>query len=255
VSVTVIYDTIQVYIAPDTNICRGDTAFLVAYASRGTGAYTYEWADGWTDPVHDVTPHETVGYSVTVTDECGISASDATTVLVNDPAAQFMHHGQEYMVGQPIQFIDQSVGGNYWHWDFGFEGLESDEQYPSVIYPEEGVYTVMLTITDELGCVDSTFQLLFIDPEAFFYLPNAFTPDGDGVNETFGISGTGIREFEMLIFDRWGEMVFRASDPTQRWDGTFGDEPAKTGVYVVWFRLQDRLDAVHEHRSQVTLLR
>lgn len=71
-----------------------------------------------------------------------------------------------------------------------------------------------------------------IKPAAVLYIPNAFTPNGDGLNETFGPKGEGISEFNMQIFDRWGILIFESNDLTMQWDGYIHEEKAPTGVYV-----------------------
>lgn len=71
-----------------------------------------------------------------------------------------------------------------------------------------------------------------ITPAAVLYIPNAFTPNGDGLNETFGPKGEGITEFNMQIFDRWGILIFESNDLTVQWDGFIHQDKAPVGVYV-----------------------
>jgi gliding motility-associated-like protein len=71
-----------------------------------------------------------------------------------------------------------------------------------------------------------------VTPSMFIYVPNSFTPNGDGLNDNFGISGEAIKSFSMRIFNRWGDMVFETSNVTDKWDGTFKGQKAATGNYV-----------------------
>lgn len=71
-----------------------------------------------------------------------------------------------------------------------------------------------------------------LTPAAVLYIPNAFTPNGDGLNETFGAKGEGISEFNMQIFDRWGILIFESNDLTVQWDGYIHQDKAPMGVYV-----------------------
>lgn len=71
-----------------------------------------------------------------------------------------------------------------------------------------------------------------IIPAAVLYIPNAFTPNGDGLNDSFGCIGEGITEYTLQIFDRWGSLIFESSDMKVQWDGNYKNELAPTGVYV-----------------------
>ncbi len=72
-------------------------------------------------------------------------------------------------------------------------------------------------------------------PPLSVFIPNAFTPNGDGINDTFGVKGEGIKKFTMRIFDRWGEVIFESHSPKQQWDGTYEGKPAQSDVYVYQF--------------------
>ena len=71
-----------------------------------------------------------------------------------------------------------------------------------------------------------------IIPQMSYYIPNTFTPNGDGLNDTFGIAGEAIKEFKLQIFNRWGQLVFESGNPNDRWDGTYQGDKVSEGVYV-----------------------
>ena len=99
----------------------------------------------------------------------------------------------------------------------------------------EGAYP--FTVWDELNCPHlDTITVLPKDPDAFLFAPNAFTPDDDGRNDTFIITGYGEGITELLIFNRWGEKIYETGSPIRPWDGTFKGTPVKNDVYV--YRLE-----------------
>lgn len=86
-----------------------------------------------------------------------------------------------------------------------------------------------MTVSD-LNCFDS--DTVEIDTCPLFFIPNAFTPDGDGLNEVFKVEGVGLNEFQLYIFNRWGQLIFESKDPEVGWDGTFKGNPVQVDVYV-----------------------
>jgi gliding motility-associated-like protein len=80
--------------------------------------------------------------------------------------------------------------------------------------------------------ITSTSNYAEVIPPLSVYIPSAFTPNGDGLNDTFGIKGEGIRDYHIYIYNRWGEVVFESSNPRQQWDGIYQGNPAEQGCYV-----------------------
>lgn len=255
VTVTVDYDTLHVDIAPDTFICINDTAVLRALAVDGWGGYTYLWNTGATADTLAVHPTSNTRYSVIVMDGCGIADEDTAGVGVNAPEADFWWAGSAQVNNYPIPFIDNSFGATSWSWDFGEPGLTSADQNPYITYPEPGEHLVRLAIMDALGCVDTLYRTIMVQQEFNLYIPNAFSPDGDGLNDVFRAEGTGIRSFHMRIYDRWGELVFETEDPTKVWDGSFRGAPATPGVYVVQVRVKALVGEAYDRMGHVTLIR
>ena len=102
-----------------------------------------------------------------------------------------------------------------------------------------------LWVTNYLGCADSLVKLVEVKDEFLIYVPNSFTPDGDGINDVFAVLGNDIdpAEFELFIFNRWGELVFTTNDPSQVWTGAMGGgdgEAVRDGVYPWRLRVASR---------------
>ena len=80
--------------------------------------------------------------------------------------------------------------------------------------------------------ITSTSNYTEVIPPLNIYIPSAFSPNGDGINDTFGVKGEGISSYRMIIYDRWGEVLFDSTNPRQQWDGKCKGRPAEQGTYV-----------------------
>jgi gliding motility-associated-like protein len=127
------------------------------------------------------------------------------------------------------------------------------------MYSEPGTNTVMLVVTNQYGCVDTAYSPVEIIDDYAFYVPNAFTPDGDGINDVFIPKGVGYDEdsYSFLIFDRWGNMIFSSDDPEKGWNGiaNHGSEIAQMDVYVWKVNVKDNRGLMHRYIGQVTLVK
>ena len=162
-----------------------------------------------------------------------------------------------------IQFTDMSLGNPVsWMWNFGDGATSGDTswlQHPLYSYSQEygSNYTVTLTVTNLEGCTDDTTLTVIVEPEFTFFIPNAFTPNGDGVNDVFFGTGIGIAKYEMWIFDRWGNLIFTCSDLNQTWDGTVqgkGGDLCQIDTYVWKVAITDVFDKRHKYIGHVSLI-
>ena len=114
-------------------------------------------------------------------------------------------------------------------------------------------YWATVIATTSIGCTD--VDSVFITPASQLFFPNAFTPDGDGINDLFGPVGYKLDELEFMIFNRWGELIFTANGPDQQWNGKMADgRPAPTGVYVYKFKATGERLGIRDGIGSVTLL-
>jgi gliding motility-associated-like protein len=154
--------------------------------------------------------------------------------------------------------MDQSQDATAWLWDFAGLG-SSTSQDPSFTFPqaEEGHYEVCLTASSAPSCADSACAVISVLMGPTVFVPNTFTPDGDGMNDDFGPSVLGVTGYLFSIYDRWGHGLFESTDPGNRWNGSFASgDPAPQGVYV-WKLLADDPYGTEriERTGHVTLLR
>jgi gliding motility-associated-like protein len=244
--------------------CSQATLNFVDYSTTNAGAqYVWTFGDGGTSyqtsPVHDYTSSGTYTVTVVVTsvNGCVNSANTINTVVVNPGTiAQFSADAMDGTIISPVyKFNDASVNAATHYWTFG-DGANATTVSPQHTYVNEGVYTVTLYTSTTAGCRDSVSLPVEIAPVFTIYIPNAFTPDGNGTNDYFTAKGADINEFKMMIFDRWGEMIFQSEDIGKGWDGkaNHGNGIAENGVYVYKISVRDFANHYHDYTGHVTLL-
>lgn len=150
-----------------------------------------------------------------------------------------------------VQFVNLSSGNDLYEWDFG-DGHFSNQFSNKHTYADTGYFKISLTATNSYGCSDSVSRYAWVKPYPSAFLPNAFTPNGDGNNDSFGVKATYFSNYEMNIYDRWGTLVFSQENASGvQWDG----HEAPDGVYVYNIRLLDANGRVLKYTGSVTLFR
>lgn len=174
--------------------------------------------------------------------------------VLSGPTADFSINPNPGLALEDINFIDESSGGPFtaWYWDFG-DGIGGSNQNEIHQYDNGGFYDVILTVTDTAGCTDSTKKPLEI--ALLPVLPTAFTPNGDGENDTFIIRGGPFLAADFKIYNNWGELVFSTDDANVGWDGIHNGEEAPVGVYTWTFTVVIVGDRTVIKEGDVTLMR
>lgn len=135
-----------------------------------------------------------------------------------------------------VQFYDESVNAASWQWIINDKDVLFGRN-PSYTFPDTGVQKIELIVFHPSGCPDTAIQYIDVVPKATYFLPNAFTPNGDGKNDVFVGAGSliGVKGFELTIWNRWGEMVFQTNDPQEGWNGRVNNSGtlSPNGVYPV----------------------
>ena len=246
-------EPILVVTTPDTLICAGEFLTLQASASGGYGGFTYLWMPTMeTDSIIEIQPLNSFTYQVIAEDICGNVGQNSTTVVVEYVYANFDF---DYEGNWGIETYNGSSPQNAsFYWDFG-DGTNSTEFDPSHEYNQLYSYDISLTATTLNGCVDSISRTFY--PFMDIYIPNSFTPNNDGINDYFKAEGSDIREFELWIYNRWGEQVFNSTDIDVPWLGNHkgGEYYGQNEVYTYRVKAVGIRGNSIEKTGTVTLLR
>ena len=159
-----------------------------------------------------------------------------------------------------INFINTSTGAVDYIWNFGDNSALNTEENPYHEYFfTESAYTIMLIATSSLGCIDTAYSSITMAEQLLYFIPNTFTPDGDLKNNSFQpvfTSGFDPYNFNMLIFNRWGEILFETNNAAIGWDGTYNGDYVQDGVYTwkIEFKAKEN-DKKHFLSGHVNLFR
>jgi gliding motility-associated-like protein len=210
-------------------------------------------------------------YTVTLTDtsDAGCVATSTIPYVITvhpNPVAAFTAPASTSIFTPTVQYTDASsiTSGSITTWDWAFgdmltmQGDDSSHlQNPEHTFSEIGTYCAELIVTSNFTCVDTTTMCIVIDPEFTFFIPNAFSPNDDGINDEFYGKGEFITEYEMNIFDRWGNLIFHTDDITKHWNGKAnnGAEVAQEDVYVYSVHLKDHHGKKHKYLGTVTIVK
>jgi gliding motility-associated-like protein len=193
-----------------------------------------------------------------------ISKNDYIQVYPKPIAAFYANPDNVSILDPTINFVNTSQGANSYYWNFGDPAAvgatnTSTLTNPSHTYGFTGEYQVNLVATSIQGCKDTAQVMVEVKPDFALYIPNTFTPDGNGVNDIFQPMGVGINEedYRMDIYDRWGENIFTSNAFRKGWDGTVkgGSKIAEQGVYTYKLMVKDVLGNKHPYVGHVTLLK
>lgn len=216
--------------SPDQVVCKGNPTILSA-----SGATTYQWSTGQTGNSITVVQSDSIKWYY-VTGSIGRCKGTTDSILVSTVSvmASFVPEPDSGYAPLKVDFKNTSVGNisNY-TWNFGDGTSISSISNPTHIYQNAGIYTPKLVITSSNPtCIDTFSYRYIVVDSVFLVIPNAFTPNGDGLNEEIRYSGYSIAEIEVEIYNRWGERVFQGKGPEVVWNGTYKGEIVEQGAYA-----------------------
>ena len=242
---------------------QGCAPLTVAFGDASTNPLLYIWNFGDGSPVensptvfHTYTQAGTYPVSYTIFGQGGCADTDANGVVVVSDAtfANFTSvppiDSVMYLPNSTVTFTDMSHNALSWFWIFG-DGQTSSEENPAHFYGEKGEYPVTLIVTNIHGCTDTLTRYPYIVLAPDLFIPNVFSPNGDGFYDQWNVLYSGKEELSVSIFDRWGVEYFTTTSAEKSWNGTTTNgKEASDGVYYYSIMVGKK-----NYKGNLTLLR
>ncbi|HPS15889.1 MAG TPA: choice-of-anchor L domain-containing protein [Bacteroidales bacterium] len=252
----------EVIVTSQNDLCRQGNGTATAFATGGNGAYSYSWSTNPQQTTETATNLAAGVYTVIVFSGM---CSDTATVTVNStlgPEANLnINPHITTIIDNPVSFYGSAVGDIMnWEWIFG-DGNFDVGQNVQYQYSDTGTYEVMLVVVDVNGCTDTVTDIVHVNDYYAIYIPNAFTPNGDGKNDYFLPQGTYVdtTDYHMLIFNRWGNIVFETEKWGEGWNGTENNNGSTSdiiqGVYVYKINAVAIKGRKHEYMGMIVLIK
>ncbi len=242
----------------DTAICDRTYAILRGSATNLSGAVNYSWAPADsvlvpTAPITIASPDTTQLYILTVTDNygCNFSVTDDVLITVQPPVPAYAGHDTIAVLGVPHQLFGS--GGVSYLWSPSFPLNLSTAQNPMATLANDQQF--VLQVTDVAGCIgyDTVYIQAYQGPN--YYVPNAFSPNGDGLNDVFRAVPVGITKTDWFrVFNRYGQLMFETNQWLKGWDGKYKGKPQPMGAYVWIVKGIDKNGRVVEMKGTVMLV-
>jgi gliding motility-associated-like protein len=173
-----------------------------------------------------------------VTNTFGCSDSlikDNIVEVIEHPRAHFTFTPENPSFTKPtVFFFNSSLHYITSTWDFG-DGNLSNQDNPSNGYNDTGRYTVRLRVENDIGCFSDTSTVVYVEDDVIVNIPSAFTPNSDGLNDAFSPYVRGMKSYEFMVYNRWGEVLFRSNDVERSWDGKVDGQRVVLGFYFYHF--------------------
>ena len=268
--------TINTHPVPPLNIqadvlsgCEPLSVNFITPQNNDNYSYTWNFESGSVGEVamganvHHIFEHYGLyDVSVSVISDKGCKNSIKVNDLINvyrKPDAHFLTNPQTVSIIDPqIQFSNLSEWASHYVWSFG-DGDSSNITSPYHRYDEIDSYIVMLIAITNEGCVDSVMQQVVVENEPSIYVPTAFSPDGDNINDYFVVKANGIDldNYSLKIYDRWGEIIFESNDLYHSWDGKAKgrDKYVQNGTYTWLVKVNYENGVEYEKSGTVTVIR
>jgi gliding motility-associated-like protein len=234
-TIEVVYDDISIDAGNDVTVCDYESASLSVVSNSNVA--TYSWSSG--EDSLSIVPIISGDYTITATSENGCVDTDVVNVTINTaPIASISGNPLSGSIPLTVDFTNASQNGTSYFWDFGNGSTNqvSDLTSQSSEYLTVGDFEVML-IASSMNCYDTAQLLVNASNVVSVDEPNVFTPNGDNVNDAYHFKMVNVSELEMLVFNRWGNLVYETTDVNASWNGLDSKRnEATSGVYTFKYK-------------------
>ncbi len=254
----------------DVNLKANDTALcgnqLLKLRAEAKGGKPVKYRFNWTPQVGNGKKIKTQirnsrHFKVRLSDGCSEPTTDSLFVRAKAvPKADFtMQPRDTVYYNNTVEFQNQSLNAKDYYWDFGPFNAATDKVSPSYRYRDTGTYRVKLLASGANGCTDTATGKIHVKDDYKAYIPNAFSPDGNGINDEWAINGRGIAGYEFQIYNRWGARIYSTNGGKDRpsWDGTYqgSKKPVQSGFYLFKLKVEDKASRVHHYHGELKVIR
>jgi gliding motility-associated-like protein len=263
-----IHDIPQADFLVDRELCEDIEVNFVDNTITDGNIISYNWDFGDRNTSEDKNPRNTYKhsgmYDVSLDIETEFGCKNSITKLEyiqvsENPIASFdMTDNKVSLLNSEVTFVNTtSDEGLFFEWDFDNGIINSTDSEISVSFEESGIYDILLYVENDLGCYDEIIHSVQVDDIFSVFVPTSFTPNGDGLNDVFLAKGSGISNFEMKIYDRWGELVYVSENIEFGWDGKINrsSDVMENGVYMYHVYVTDYNEKVWVYNGELNLMK
>ena len=262
-------DSVTIYEMPTSeffpSVFNGCVPLTVPFNNISLGSQnTYDWnfgdglKDQVTNPVHIYRTPGVYTVSLSSITENGCRADSTIKNLIEVyalPIGRFEPNPQVADILSPvIQFQNYSSNVATYVWNLG-DNTSSTIWSPNHMYSDTGSYNITLMLVSPNGCVDTVRGIVKVEQHFSFYVPNTFTPNGDGVNDYFKGYGVAINKYLLNIYNRWGELIYSTNDYDKPWDGRINNNLVQNDTYVYRIALTDLHEIKHTYVGNVSVIK
>jgi len=262
-----IFSLPQIDYLVDTNICESDEIKFINLTKSEDKIIDYIWNFGegnssnLKNPKHTYSNSGTYDISLLVVTENGCMREQERRNLINvydNPTSKFnMSDNKVSLLDSEIIFTNTSNSDLYFEWNFDNGLIDYESKDISVTFEESGVYDVTLYVENENKCYDEVTHQVIVEEIFSVFVPKAFTPNNDGMNDIFVPTTNGVHSFEMKIFNRFGELVFLSNNKKLGWDGysKYFGKYLEMGTYFFNIRVTDVNNKPWIYNGEVNLIK